>query len=109
MSIKILTDSACDMPAEELEKYDIELMPLYVIEGEKTYLDGIEITPGMLYSKMRRGVPDSLCGFCKAVHRAGRGVDAFHVSQLFERSVWNLSGGNAGEAGCAGKIPRRGY
>ena len=36
MSIKILTDSACDMPAEELEKYDIELMPLYVIEGEKT-------------------------------------------------------------------------
>ena len=33
-----------------------ELMPLYVIEGEKTYLVGIEITPGMLYSKMRRGV-----------------------------------------------------
>lgn len=56
MSIKILTDSACDMPAEELEKYDVELMPLYVIEGEKTYLDGIEITPEVLYSKMRRGV-----------------------------------------------------
>lgn len=56
MSIKILTDSACDMPAEELEKYDVELMPLYVVEGEKTYLDGIEITPEVLYGKMRRGV-----------------------------------------------------
>lgn len=56
MSIKVLTDSACDMPAQALQKYEVELMPLYVVEGEKTYRDGIDITPEVLYEKMRRGV-----------------------------------------------------
>lgn len=56
MSIKVLTDSACDMPIQALEKYKVELMPLYVVEGEKTYRDGIDITPEVLYEKMRRGV-----------------------------------------------------
>ena len=109
MSIKILTDSACDMPAEELEKYDIELMPLYVIEGEKTYLDGIEITPGVLYSKMRRGVhyKTSQIPYADFVKRFTELAEA--SMPFMYRSVWNLSGGNAGEAGCAGKIPRRGY
>lgn len=45
MKIKICADSTCDLSAELVEKYDISIMPLKVILGEKTYSDGVDITP----------------------------------------------------------------
>ena len=56
MKIKILTDSACDILKEDCEKYDIEIMPIYVIEGESNYRDGIDITPEVVFENMRKGV-----------------------------------------------------
>lgn len=43
--IKIVTDSTVDLSQEELEKYEIEVVPLSIsIDGE-TYLDRVDITP----------------------------------------------------------------
>ena len=56
MKIRILTDSACDLAAEDLDKYGIDVMPLYILEGEKTLRDGIDITPEILYENMKKGV-----------------------------------------------------
>jgi DegV family protein with EDD domain len=41
--IKIITDSTSDLPKSLTDQYDIEVIPLYVNIGEKTYLDGLEI------------------------------------------------------------------
>ncbi|MCY6483156.1 DegV family protein [Clostridium aestuarii] len=41
--IKIITDSTCDLNREIIEKYDIEVLPLVVNFGEKSYLDGVDI------------------------------------------------------------------
>ena len=41
MSIKIVTDSTCDLPREFVEKYDIKVVPLSVNFGDDSYLDGI--------------------------------------------------------------------
>ena len=55
MTVKILTDSGCDLPKGIIEEYDIDLIPIIVIKGEEEYLDGATITPKELYDNMRKG------------------------------------------------------
>ena len=50
MKIKITSDSTCDLSPELIEKYDIGIMPLYVVMGEETKKDGVEATPQDIYS-----------------------------------------------------------
>lgn len=50
MKVKIIADSTCDLSRELIDKYDIAITPLSVILGEKTGLDGIEITPEDIYA-----------------------------------------------------------
>lgn len=49
MSVKIISDSTCDLSPELLAKYDIHIMPLHVLLGEDEYLDGVSITPDQIY------------------------------------------------------------
>ena len=55
MSIKIVCDSACDLPANLLEELGIEELPIVVIKGEKEYFDKVNIDPEEVYSSMRDG------------------------------------------------------
>lgn len=43
--VKILADSTCDLSAELVEKYNIDIIPLHILLGEKEYCDGVDITP----------------------------------------------------------------
>lgn len=45
MKIKITSDSTCDLSPELVEKYNVGIFPLHVILGDKTFSDGIDITP----------------------------------------------------------------
>jgi DegV family protein with EDD domain len=56
MRIKIITDSACDILKTDQQKYDIEIMPVYVVENETTYRDGIDISSEVVCDNMRKGV-----------------------------------------------------
>ena len=49
MKIKILSDSTCDLSQEILEKFDIAVIPLTVIKGGQSYLDGQTITPADIF------------------------------------------------------------
>lgn len=56
MGVKIITDSAADLPVELLQAYDIELIPLRVYdEAETEYLDGVTLESVTLLQKMREG------------------------------------------------------
>lgn len=48
--IKIVSDSTCDLSKELIEKYDIQIVPLHILLGEKEYLDGVEISPDEIYA-----------------------------------------------------------
>ncbi|SHO53542.1 DegV family protein [Anaerocolumna xylanovorans] len=48
--IKIIADSTCDLSKELLEKYDITIMPLCVIMGDNTYLDGVSINKDDIFT-----------------------------------------------------------
>lgn len=41
--IKIITDSTLDLPSDLIKEKDIEVLPLLINFGEKSYLDGVEI------------------------------------------------------------------
>ncbi len=47
--IRIVADSTCDLSSEIISKYDITVIPLNIILGMNSYLDGIEITPQEIY------------------------------------------------------------
>ncbi|MEI4804282.1 DegV family protein [Bacillus sp. NPDC077411] len=56
MTIKIITDSAADLPKELLHTYDIEVIPLRVYdEQENEFFDGITLDPIDLLRNMREG------------------------------------------------------
>lgn len=49
MSVKIISDSTCDLSKELIEKYDIEILPLHIVLGDKEYKDGMDIGPDEIY------------------------------------------------------------
>lgn len=48
--VKIIADSTCDLSKELLEKYEVEILPLHILMGEKEYEDGVSITPDEIYA-----------------------------------------------------------
>jgi DegV family protein with EDD domain len=47
--IALITDSTCDIPADWIQQYDITVVPMNIIFGDKQYLDGIELTAEQFY------------------------------------------------------------
>ncbi|WP_416826386.1 DegV family protein [Ectobacillus polymachus] len=56
MTVKILTDSASDLPKELAQQYDIEVLPLRVYDEQETeYFDGVTLNANDLFHNMREG------------------------------------------------------
>jgi DegV family protein with EDD domain len=52
--VAIVADSACCLPPQLIEEYDIHLVPLQIAYAGQTYQDGIDISPAEIYKIMRR-------------------------------------------------------
>jgi DegV family protein with EDD domain len=52
MSVRIVTDSTCDLPAETITRYGICVVPLYINVGRQGFLDGIDITREEFYQRL---------------------------------------------------------
>ena len=52
MNIRIVTDSTCDLPAKTVDKHQIAVIPLHINQGDKSFLDGIELTREEFYSRL---------------------------------------------------------
>lgn len=48
----IVTDAACDLPADALETYAIHVAPLTLLFGDKAFRSGIDITPDEFYRRL---------------------------------------------------------
>jgi DegV family protein with EDD domain len=53
MKVKILTDSASDLPEEIIKEYDIDVLPMTIMKDDKEYKDRIDISPKVIYDGMR--------------------------------------------------------
>jgi len=50
--VKVVTDSSCDIPPEIAHKLSINIVPLYIQLGDKTYLDGVDLDADKLYHEL---------------------------------------------------------
>jgi DegV family protein with EDD domain len=52
MTVRIVTDSTCDLPAAVIARYGILVVPLYINVGNLGYLDGIDMTRDEFYKNL---------------------------------------------------------
>ena len=55
MKIKISADSTCDLPVSLAEKYDIDIVSLYVVKDSVSLVDGKDINPDDIYAHVAAG------------------------------------------------------
>lgn len=55
MTVKIVTDSGSDLPADIARALGITIIPVYICCGDKIYRDGVDISPDELYHKLEEG------------------------------------------------------
>jgi DegV family protein with EDD domain len=52
MTIRIVTDSTCDLPRELIEKHHITVIPMYIHVGEQSFRDGVELSRQEFYERL---------------------------------------------------------
>ena len=55
VNIKITADSTCDLSAELLQKWNITLMPMHILMGDDSRLDGVTVHPADVFAYVNAG------------------------------------------------------
>jgi DegV family protein with EDD domain len=55
MTIKIITDSVCDLPSEVVRDLDITIIPINVCFGTEVFRDGVDISTEEFYRRLETG------------------------------------------------------
>lgn len=53
MTIRIVTDSSCDLPSDLIQQHGITVLPCYVVVDDQTFKDGLEIQPDDFYRRLQ--------------------------------------------------------
>jgi len=75
MTIKIVTDSTCDLPIALINRYDISVIPQYINIGDQEYQDGVDLSKQEFYKRLPQFHPSPTT--------AAPGPDVF--KRLYER------------------------
>jgi DegV family protein with EDD domain len=97
MNIRIVTDSACDLPAEIVAEQKITVVPLYINMGEESYLDGVNLTRDEFYNRLPnyhsapKTATPSVDSFLKVYERLAnedaRAILSIHLSEALSATV----------------------
>ena len=88
-NVVITSDSTTDLSKELKERYNVTIMPLKVTLGDKTYTDGVDITPDDIYAphdktgelpKTAATIVGDCIDFFKPFSEAGKTVIHFTIS-----------------------------
>jgi len=69
MTIRIVTDSSCDLPPEIIQEHRITVIPLFINVGDQSYLDGVDLSHQEFYER--------LPGYKPAPKTAAQGPEVF--------------------------------
>ncbi len=56
MKARVVTDSGSGLTAREAKAAGIDYLPLQILVGDRTFLDGVDVTPDLLYEKLSEGL-----------------------------------------------------
>ena len=87
MNIKITADSTCDLSEALLRQWNISLIPMHILMGEESYLDGVTIHPADVFAhaqnggKMPKSAAPNLCEYTDFLAPFARDYDAvIHIN-----------------------------
>ena len=74
MAVKIVTDSTCDIARANVEHFGITLVPAYVLFGEESFRQGIDINPTQFYARLQSSpqLPSTSQPTPRRLHRGPR-------------------------------------
>ncbi len=105
MPVRIVTDSACDLPDDLVEQHGIEIVPLTIRFGDEELVDRFELSTEDFYARMERSdaLPETAApspgAFEQAFRRAGADGDAVVCINLSSQlSATMASAQNAAKA-----------
>lgn len=87
--LRIVTDGAADMPGEWKDEYDIQVIPINIHFGDRTYLQGIDLSNEDFYRlvdesgkvpKTSQPSPHQFKEFYQRVAKAGETILSLHVT-----------------------------
>ena len=52
MPVRIVTDSSADLPADDVERLGLEVVPLSIRFGDEEYTDGVDLSVAQFYEKL---------------------------------------------------------
>ncbi len=55
MAVKVVTDSTCDIPSQLAKDLGITVVPIYIVFGDKSYRDRVDISEDEFYDKLING------------------------------------------------------
>ncbi|HMD87696.1 MAG TPA: DegV family protein [Anaerolineaceae bacterium] len=93
--LHIITDSTVDMPSDWKEKYNIHILPMSIVFGSKTYLDGVDISSKNFYDIVKQTgiIPITECpspgqwsDLIRKIARKGDDVLTLHLSSKLSGS-----------------------
>ncbi len=92
----IVTDAACDLPADVFEQYQIEQVRLKILFGDEVYRSGIDMTPEQFYARLAKGdvhpttsqpsVPEFV-DLYRELAKDGRPILSIHLSEGLSGTV----------------------
>lgn len=77
MTIRIVTDSTCDLSPEVISEHNITVVPLYVNFADHSYRDGVDLTRAEFYNRLPVASPPPTT--------AAPGVDTFR--EVYQRLI----------------------
>jgi len=89
MAIKIVTDSAADLPDQLAQELGITVVPLYVRFGEEVYRERVEITDEEFYQRLLHGTvhpvtiqpsPQDFANVYQKLSQEADGIVSIHIS-----------------------------
>jgi DegV family protein with EDD domain len=97
MTIRIVTDSTCDLPSEVIEANRITLVPLLIHQGERSFTDGIDISREEFYEQLpgfrpapttAAPSPETFRGlFEKLADDGAQAILSIHISERLSATV----------------------
>jgi len=103
MTIRIVTDSACDLPEELAKQLGISIVPLYINIGNISYEDGVDLKREEFYKnlplygdfpKTAAPGPDHFkCLYDKLADEGATGIISIHISESLSNTVLSAKQG----------------
>jgi len=110
MTIRIVTDSTADLPADLARELDITIAPLYVRFGDVTFRDGVDINHDEFYDKLLHGQehprtaqppPQDFVDLYESLADNCEGILSIHISKKFSGTYSSaVEGAKLAEVDC---------